>query len=156
MRLTLFISALDIHVEHLYFAGLPRKVILTGDHLLMDTAEKMVREVIDFGPPETNRRNVYSHQNAVAYDNAKFIQKQEALHGPAFGMPNMTMPFPFYPVHPAHTNMSAHANIYSCYAYNPYMAGPPQPWTEHWSEKGKYFYNHETGVSSWAVEGQLQ
>lgn len=120
--------------------GMPRKVLLTGEHPLMDAAERMVREVIEYGPPETNRRNVYSFQNAVAYDNAKFMKKQSS-QPQAYGMPNMPMMYPNYAVHPAYANM---------YNYNPYMQNQQQAWTEHWTPKGTFFYNYQTGMSSWA------
>lgn len=123
--------------------GTPRKVLLTGEHPLMDAAERMVREVIEYGPPETNRRNVYSFQNAVAYDHAKSMKKQSS-QPQAYGMPNMAMMYPNYAVHPAY------ANMYNCYEYNAYMQSQHQAWTEHWTPKGTYFYNHQTGMSSWA------
>mmetsp|Transcript_9317 Transcript_9317/g.23119 ORF Transcript_9317/g.23119 Transcript_9317/m.23119 type:complete len:511 (+) Transcript_9317:457-1989(+) len=68
-----------IQIDQSLPEGAPRRVTITGHPALIDEAEKVVQEVIDFGPPELNKKNVYkSALNSMACENAKARNKSAA------------------------------------------------------------------------------
>jgi len=150
--------------------GTPRKVKLVGNGLVMEMAQKMVQEVIAHGPPETNRRNCYSFQNAIAYDNAKHAEYHhhhpphpacaEPVHCdhcgngfsrvPSFGsVPPASPGTPMTPMSP-YTTTGAYMPAYYPHAVpHPHFAPPhhgtgnlfiSHSWTEHQTAEGKRFF----------------
>ena len=65
-------TGVSIQIDQNMPKGCPRKVTICGHPSLIDEAEKIVKEVIEFGPPELNKKNVYKMAlNSMACENAK-------------------------------------------------------------------------------------
>lgn len=65
-------TGVTIQIDQNLPEGEPRRVKLSGHPSIIDDAEKVVKEVINYGPPELNKKNVYKMPvNVVACETAR-------------------------------------------------------------------------------------
>jgi len=84
--------------------GQPRRVKISGHPSIVDEAERVVREVINYGPPELNKKNVYkTAANSNACEAAK--ARASARAGNGRKDPRRTL-FTASPPHPADPSMA--------------------------------------------------
>ncbi|QDZ22356.1 KH domain-containing protein [Chloropicon primus] len=69
-------TGVSIQIDQNLPEGQPRRVKLSGHPSMIDEAEKVVREVINYGPPELNKKNVYKTTvNKIACETANKLNE---------------------------------------------------------------------------------